>query len=508
MVYHILIVDDETAIKRGLSMLIQRALPDCVIDGAASDGIEAMEMIKKSPPDIVITDIKMPLCNGLELSRFLYEHYPEIKIIMLTGFADFAFAQTAIQYRVSDFLLKPTSREKLVESVTKVQKEILEQRKKRDFLQQNSALYQERVLQEIASGSSPETYQQNALPILFQEREPYCCISFQCRDADGAWSHSGFQIRSILEEHLGSSGVFRYNNAVNCIYPQNTPAQENSQAAISFARKIIDVSRLLYSISLSAGISLKKSSILSLAEACQEANTALLSGFFSGEAVNVFLPTVRDSGNGQTMDVQGFLQQLEESLQERQYTQSASLIGQLFAEFQQKHASSYQVKLVSGQVYYILGRVLMQKGLSEKEPGFLYVLEHGANAEVLQEKLLQILRQIQETAVQSPSQMIRNTTAYIAAHLAEELSLESIAEAVNTNPSYLSRVFKRERGETLTEYITKARIEKAKTLLQMPDSLIYHVADAVGFRDAAYFSTIFKKYVGVSPKSYKQRHMK
>lgn len=507
MVYHILIVDDETAIKRGLSMLIQRNLPDCIIDGTASDGIEAMEMIKKSPPDIVITDIKMPLCNGLELSRFLYEHYPEIKIIVLTGFADFAFAQTAIQYRVNDFLLKPTSREKLVESITKVQKEIRDQRKKRDFLQQNSSLYQERALQEIASGSAPDTYQQNALPILFQEREPYCCISFQCRDADGAWSHSGFQIRSILEEHLGSSGVFRYNNAVNCIYPQNTSIQEDPRAAISFARKIIDVSRILYSISLSAGISSKKSSILSLAEACQEANTALLSGFFSGEA-NIFLPTVRDSGNGQAMDVQGFLQQLEKSLQERQYNQSASLIGELFAEFQQKHASSYQVKLVSGQVYYILSRVLMQKDLSEKEPGFLHVLEHGANAEVLQEKLLQMLRQIQETVAQSPSQMIRNTTAFIAAHLAEELSLESIAEAVNANPSYLSRVFKREQGETLTEYITKARIEKAKTLLQMPDSLIYHVADAVGFRDAAYFSTLFKKYVGVSPKGYKQRHMK
>lgn len=240
MIYHILIVDDEAAIKKGLSMLIQRSLPNCVLDGTASDGAEAIEIIKKAPPDIVITDIKMPVCNGLELSRFIYENYPDIKIIMLTGFADFEYAQTAIKYRVSDYLLKPTSKDKLLDAITKIQSEISELRKKRGFLQKNSFLFVERALQEVASGTVTDEYYDSISSCWPDENSSYYCISLQCKDGESHEKSHTTLIRSILEQQLQDSFVFRYNNAVNCLYfcKQGDVAQEHK--VITFAQEILN----------------------------------------------------------------------------------------------------------------------------------------------------------------------------------------------------------------------------------------------------------------------------
>ena len=117
-----------------------------------------------------------------------------------------------------------------------------------------------------------------------------------------------------------------------------------------------------------------------------------------------------------------------------------------------------------------------------------------------------MLRNIEQSLKQArkhTNQLIRNATNYIAQHLPEDLSLESIADAVNANPSYLSRIFSKECGETITEHITRIRIEKAKELLRFSDYFVYQISEATGFNDPAYFSTIFKKYTGMSPKEYK-----
>lgn len=508
MIYHILIVDDETAIKKGLSMLIQKALPNCVIDGTASDGAEAMEMIKRSPPDIVITDIKMPVCSGLELSQFLYENYPDVKIIMLTGFADFEYAQTAIQYRVSDYLLKPTSKEKLVAAISKIQSEIGELRRKRGFLQKNSALFLEHTLQEIASGAFPDESLESILPRWPASRSHFYCISFQSRTNDPSGKSPIPLIRSILEQQLPDNFLFRSNNSINCLFFADREEIHTPGHVVSFAQEIANLSSLLYGVTLSAGISQPKSSLHDIATASMEAHSALLSNFFSGQSIGLYSPTAFSSVRQKGMIYRNELFELEKALEDQNYPAANGIIQKMFASFQTNHVSSSHVKYISGQIYYILTRVLLQKDLPEVQTDFLNLLEHSTNAEELQRSLLQTVGQIRQAVSRGGkqmSQMSRNAAEYIARHLSDDLALETIAEAVNTNPSYLSRIFKKECGETLTEYITRMRIEKAKELLRLPDHFVYQVSEATGFHDPAYFSTIFKKYTGMSPKEYKQK---
>lgn len=113
MTFHLMIVDDEPTIRKGLSNFIKWDTLDSIVDATACDGAEAMELIRLKQPDIVITDIRMPQVDGIALAKFIYEEYPQIKVILLTGYADFQYAQSAICYAVSDFLLKPTSKDKL-----------------------------------------------------------------------------------------------------------------------------------------------------------------------------------------------------------------------------------------------------------------------------------------------------------------------------------------------------------------------------------------------------------
>lgn len=112
MTFHLMIVDDEPTIRKGLSNFIKWDTLDSIVDATACDGAEAMELIRLKQPDIVITDIRMPQVDGIALAKFIYEEYPQIKVILLTGYADFQYAQSAICYAVSDFLLKPTSKGK------------------------------------------------------------------------------------------------------------------------------------------------------------------------------------------------------------------------------------------------------------------------------------------------------------------------------------------------------------------------------------------------------------
>ena len=113
MIFKLLVVDDEVTMRKGISNYMNWASIDCQVVGSASDGVEAMEFLKSQPVDIVITDIKMPAADGLEVARFVHENYPRTKVIILTGYADFEYAQTAIKYHVTSFILKPTNKKEL-----------------------------------------------------------------------------------------------------------------------------------------------------------------------------------------------------------------------------------------------------------------------------------------------------------------------------------------------------------------------------------------------------------
>ncbi len=125
MSYKILIVDDEAPIRKALSQTINWSTLDCELYDTASNGKDAIKKIEKEKIDLVITDVKMPLIDGIELSRYICEQHPATQVIILSGYAEFTYAQSAIQYHVSKYLLKPISKDQLIDAVKDVLKDKL-----------------------------------------------------------------------------------------------------------------------------------------------------------------------------------------------------------------------------------------------------------------------------------------------------------------------------------------------------------------------------------------------
>ncbi len=117
-----MIVDDESKIRTGLSKFINWKSLDCEVIHVATNGDDALQKVAIQKPDIILTDIRMPKLNGIELAKHLYEHEPSIELILLTGYADFEYSKKAIQYDIVDFVLKPTSPDNIATAVTKAKK--------------------------------------------------------------------------------------------------------------------------------------------------------------------------------------------------------------------------------------------------------------------------------------------------------------------------------------------------------------------------------------------------
>ncbi len=125
MTFKLLIVDDESTMRKGIAEYMNWNLIDCEVAGTASDGLEAIAFLGKHDVDIIITDIRMPEADGLAVAKYVFENCPEKKVILLTGYADFEYAKTAIQYKVSAFILKPTNKKELFEAVQAAQNQLL-----------------------------------------------------------------------------------------------------------------------------------------------------------------------------------------------------------------------------------------------------------------------------------------------------------------------------------------------------------------------------------------------
>ena len=281
--YKLLIADDEGVILKGLSAYIPWDAVGCEVVGTAKDGQEAIDLIKECRPDIVITDIKMPRKSGIDVAKYIHENCPGVKVIILTGFAEFEYARSALLFGVSDYELKPVSKNKLLASVKKLTAEIDEQR--------NNA-------------------------------------------------------------HQGKSGMAPYI---------------------------------------------------------------------------------------------GKLYDIENHLRERDYRAGRQSASSLLASLNDLMNSESHV-----------------------------------------------------------SPHVGKALRYINENYNENISLETIAASAMVDPSHLSRTFKKETGEGVTDYINRVRIEKAKELLAFTDMLAYEVAEEVGFKDPAYFSLVFKKTTGSSPKEFRR----
>lgn len=498
MIFHLLIVDDEATMRKGLSSFINWESIDCVVSDTACDGADAIEKIREHPVDIVITDIKMPEIDGLGLAKYIYEHHPHIAVILLTGYAEFEYARTAIRYNVTQFLLKPTSKDEIVSAVKEAQQKIIVSKKQDSIAKSELAFLKDQFLQELTY--SPVT------PEITEKLQEYD-IRLECYYI-AAFQLSGppseiHQLKDLIIRQKANSYCFRYDSLILSVYYQDEIAP-----VIDNCNEIAGILKSLYSMQISIGISQKHHGVEEFSTAAFEAIHTLSLNFYSASCIAVF-----DGQNIQaeyvlSADAALSLYELETAMLHRDFPAASSIISSLFMKLQSNFASAANVKNICSHIYYLAFRVLAKYQLLLPSEEFL--LEIGRSADIFQlmEIIERLLHFVQKTLTDSDrkySQYIQDAISYIQDHLSDNLTLENIAGYAHVNESYLSRTFKKECGYSITEYITALRIERAKELLANSSALTYEVSEQVGIGDPSYFSLLFKKHTGLSPKEYRSQ---
>lgn len=520
-----MIVDDEPVIRRGLTSFIPWQELGCKVVCLALDGKDALEKFKKYKPDIVVSDIKMPEMDGIELSKFIYLNHPATKVILLTAYSDFNFAQSAIKYGVVDFVLKPTSSEKLIEALDKAKAIIDDEKSKsskinilenelsvtKQELQESFIL---KVINRVITESSIIINKADSLGIKLYNY--YAVIIGTSKKDRHSISEEGSQnqvseIKNLIPVVLKDYKYFCViiNNRCLCIFInlQKTDSCQNAQNIIDICNEILHSVNSLVDANISIGISNLKDSIKDISEAYEESREALSQKFFVDK--NIFIYTGYKGINDPeiVLSINRYFDSLLKHVQSGEYNLAVNDLGSMFDIYKNNNISISDTKNISMLLYsYILASLPVQNEAYLKRINTgSKILESQSVEEIYRILISTVYMVTKETKKPgSYSQSIIDIiNKYIEENYGMDINLASIAKYVHLNSSYLSRLYKKETGETLSEKIAKVRIQKAKELLKNTDFKIYEISSKVGIENTNYFSILFKKYTSMYPKDYR-----
>ncbi len=536
----VFLVEDEILIRNGIKNSIEWEKEGYQFAGEASDGELALPMVLKEKPDILITDVRMPFMNGLELANLVKKELPGIKIVILSGYDEFEYAKDAIQIGVARYLLKPVSSAKLLETLGEISGQILHEQKEKELkneylreMRENEELKKMKFFGELVSGNiSPADAIEKSRSfninlsaqvykiILFKIQNPSCqgsmpesfieayeeientaasieyVYSFQ-RGADG-WAFllvadgqeeieakETYFIKALEEvtskypgtEYFGGSGnpVFRLRELNNSFH----------SADCAFASRFTkEINQIVKYSDSSIKQNIDSFDCNSFTEIEQTHNVI-------GKFLN----------NGTLEEVDSFVNACFQEIPEKQFR--STLMRQYIIMNIYISVMSFCEKILASA-----GRRVDEEARAADDEAMKKAILTTESIDDIKIYIGHLLEQALETrntvSGRRYSDIIKTAINQIeSTYMSDTISLNTVAASAGMSPSYFSSIFSREMGRTFTEYLTEVRMEKAKELLACSSMKTSETGYAVGYKDPHYFSYIFKKMTGCSPKKYR-----
>ncbi|MCR8634172.1 response regulator transcription factor [Paenibacillus radicis (ex Xue et al. 2023)] len=511
--YKVLLVDDERIILEGISNVVNWAKAGTKLIGTARNGIEAYDKVQLDPPDIIISDIKMPGMDGLQLAAKIAENYPNIKMVLLSGFGEFEYARSAIRYGVKQYLLKPCNENKIVEVLQELVKELGQEEQREQFvdnmrygLEKILPHVKEQFLKEFVTnktyGKRDWEYYRNLFKMDLENRKVRL-ILFQL-EGYFEFEHM-FAVKNIAEDLLKKMVLSSTVGEQVLIVVEDTEPVSELLDCISLIREtFFRYYKIDLTIALSEADDITRARVL-----YKQTLECLNYRFYLGEGS---LITKRDIVGVEQPEI-GELVFDEDNLMlqiKTGYWEEASQEIDLF--FQK--VAGLRSNIPTAKSYVIqLYMAMIRLGDSDSIHHYMDKLVALMDLETLQaiqsffkEVAHQITVSHYEQTRNKHSAIVNKVVDIINEHLGNpELSLNGVAQQIlYMNPDYLGKLFKKETGEKFSNYVMKARINKATELIgQKSDIKIFELAEQLGFGDnPQYFSQVFKKYTGCTPSEF------
>lgn len=538
----IFLVEDEMVVREGIKNKIDWAEHGFEFAGEASDGELAYPLIQKLRPDVLITDIKMPFMDGLELARLVRQEIPRMKIIILSGYDEFQYAKEAIAIGVTEYLLKPVASAKIVETIQHVKKIIDEERLQETYLQryrqemqEQAGLENKRFFEELVSGKQSvsdllkkakdlgfELIAQNYQIVLFK--------FFKEMGVNDLYSEKLVQLQKKLEEHLGGQpnvlfferGLEGYALLVKG--SAEIPAEAASRAC---AERITQIFQQEPGIYYFIGIGEPVCRLLEIPKAFDTASRAFAYHYIFEKSRVVNYCEMRKLSATQDADIS--LKTLDTSKIDKMIVERFLKSGS--RENTDHFVEDYFESLGTVHIQSFLFRQYIVMDIRLAAAAFLEELGHGQStliercgdldrvvgmASTVQDAKSYVKTVLSETLAlrdlfsrKKYDGLLQRAQEYIRKNYScDDISLNHVAQAVNISPTHFSAIFSQETGETFIEYLTGVRMEKAKELLRCSGMKSSEISYAVGYKDPHYFSYLFKKMQGCTPSEFRMGRQK
>ena len=532
--YRILLVDDEILVRDAIKENIDWQSMDCELVGDCENGKQAAEFVQEHPVDIVLTDILMPYMDGMELSHFLHDNYPDIVIVVFSGFGEFEYAKKAIQYGVSEYLLKPVTAMELTGVIQKMKEKVEQTRKekaKMESLTKTSENYRENAqvirsktlealvnctidiqksldkLEEMGITLSGCGYRVAVFDIdlysgMYQ-------LDMEKRQESALMAFVLFNISDEIVNRENAGIVYQEGNNRVCVLFQEKWSRNFNGRIKEICHEIQTEIRKVMGTEVSMAIGKWVKTLEELSGSHDVAVQALQYRYLLGGSLLIDMEEIHPV---QDIDLRKSLDRLKEFLKsgkkeemEAEFQSIEEQVKQSFAE--KSRACMYLQQVI--RVVDVAGEEVSSdiSRIRDERKDLLCQVTAQKSFEqackIVKEYILQVYDALTELNTSSGERQARMALDYIQKNYMDpNLSLNDICSYLNISTSYFSTIFKEVTGETFTEVLIRTRMEKAKELLENTTMKNYEIAERVGFADAHYFGISFKKMTGCTPTEY------
>lgn len=535
----VFLVEDEMVIRRGIKNSIDWEKEGYIFCGEASDGELAYPMIIKEKPDILITDIRMPFMDGLELCKLVKKELPNIKILILSGYDEFDYAKEAIRLGVTEYLLKPISSGKLLEALNGVSESIRREKEDKDLvrkymeeMRENTEHEKQKFFEQMIAGNlsmadaleTGKKYEMNLSAGMYNLLLFRFTLGEENRKSGELLGEAEYAIEKLTER---LEYVFEFQRGVEgwvfLLMADNE--EQMSERVKELSKDLEEIMKNYSTIAYFGGIGQPVARLRELEESFREAERALAARFTMELNRIISVEDIRMAQNVDTLDdieITSFGEiEKTRTMLEKFLNNGAEDEIDEFVDVYINELPEENLKSVLMRQYIIMDAYIVMMSFCEKIEGIEGEMQ--AQSEELKNsmKTIQTLEEIKNyirmllkkiigvrdtisgrrysDIIEIAKDQIRKT------YMSDEISLNTIAAEVGMSPSYFSSIFSKEMGKTFVEYLTEIRMDRAKELLMCSSMKTSEIGYEVGYKDPHYFSYIFKKTQNCTPKEFRAR---
>lgn len=540
----VFLVEDEYAIREGIKKTIHWEQDGFELVGEAGDGEMAYPKILDTEPDILITDIRMPFMDGLELAKLVKKERPQTKIMILSGYDDFEYAKQAISIGVEEYILKPVSEESLMGELKKIAERIIDEKQEEISLnkymkerEEIRVLERQKLLHDMMDGkiSVQDSLTKGKELGIDITASWYNVILMQLFPK--GQMESDINVYSSMKEELcdkirdisnKKDNVFQYDQVgdVMCFLEKASSKEElinNYTEGISEIKAMIeDYPEMIYYISVGKPVERIRDVNISYSDASKRFSERYMmegSYVFHYEDTQEVKMTSSEQNNNidiNNLDISKISQRSTLNfLRNGSLPEVNDYVDDYFSGMGKEAIDSFMLRQ-----YVLLGSLLCavsfleamsveKKEITDRLGELNDTMKFSDTADNARIYMIKLLSEVidfrNQLSGKKYTEIIEKARNYIQNNYQnEDMSLQSVASNVNVSSNHFSAIFRKETGETFIEYLTNVRMEKAKELLICTSMKTSEVGFEVGYKDPHYFSYIFKKIQGMSPKEYRK----